>query len=208
MLAVREAAVASPGNRHETITLQTETTTPRARSLSASFVRERTPPGELPLARRQRMKNEGKARARALVRLDPVGHERYLVAERARKRDAALRAACGEHVVRRARKFSVALEACDVDCWANAGPPSPPWKQQARERVTAELQALEQRRDERVARGQRSRERRAAFHSSARCGLCASCCVLIRFGGSLKVGRGLCEKALLEFPEVTNGVVS
>ena len=31
------------------------------------------------------MKNEGKARARALGRLDPVKHEQYLKAERARK---------------------------------------------------------------------------------------------------------------------------
>ena len=62
----------SPGGRHETVTLQAETRTPRARTLSASFVRERTPPGELPPAQRQRKKNEGKARARASLRLDPV----------------------------------------------------------------------------------------------------------------------------------------
>ena len=54
MEAVREAAVGSPGGRHETITLQAETRTPRGRTLSASFVRERTPLGELPPARRQR----------------------------------------------------------------------------------------------------------------------------------------------------------
>ena len=201
MLAAREAAVASPGGRHETITLQTETTTPRARTLSASFVRERTPPGELPPARRQRMKNEGKARARAVVRLDPVGHERYLEAERTRKKAAALRAARGAQQPYVQQQPQQPYAQQPQQPYAHAGPPSPPWKQQARERVTAELQALEQRRDERVARGQRSRERRAAFHSSARCGLCASCCVLIRFGGSLKKGRGLCEKALLEFPE-------
>ena len=72
----------SPGGRHETVTLQAETTTPRARSLSASFVRERTPSGELPPARRQRMKNEDKARARALVRLSPIKHEQYLEKEK------------------------------------------------------------------------------------------------------------------------------
>ena len=75
---MRETAVGSPGGRHETITLQAETRTPRARTLSTSFVRERTPQGELPPARRQRKKNEGKGRARALGRLDPLKHEQYL----------------------------------------------------------------------------------------------------------------------------------
>ena len=183
MLAAREAAVASPGGRHETITLQTETTTPRARTLSASFVRERTPSGELPPARRQRMKNEGKARARALVRLDPVGHERYLAAERARK---ALRAARGEHVVRRARKF-----------WANAGPPSPPWKQQARERVAAEAAEAQERRDARATRAHEARIQRAAMTGSHRCGSCATCAELEMFGGTLWVKHGKpCETVL------------
>ena len=186
MLAAREAAAVSPGGRHETITLQTETTTPRARPLSASFVRERTPPGELPPARRQRMKNEGKARARALVRLDPVGHERYLVAERARKADAALRAERGEHVVRRARKF-----------WANAGPPSPPWKQQARGRVAAEAAEAQERRDARATRAQEARIQRAAMTGSHRCGSCATCAELEMFGGTLWVKHGKpCETVL------------
>ena len=52
----------------------------------------------------------------------------------------------------------------------DAGTPSPPWKQQARERVLAELQALGQREEERVARGQLARERRAARAlASTRC---------------------------------------
>ena len=112
------------------------------------------------------MKNEGKARVRALLRLNPVEHERYLKAERARKKDAALRAARGEHVLRRACKFS---SYGDVDCFPSAaGPASPPWKQQARQRVAADLQALERREAERAARGQLSRERLAALAPSAR----------------------------------------
>ena len=103
---MRETAVGSRGGKHETITLQAETRTPRARTLSASFVRERTPQGELPPAQRQRKKNEGKARARALDRLDPVKHEMYLESERVRKRDAALRAARGELVLRGSQKRS------------------------------------------------------------------------------------------------------
>ena len=42
------------------------------------------------LARRQRKKNEGKARARAVCRLNPIDHEKYKEAERARKRAAVL----------------------------------------------------------------------------------------------------------------------
>ena len=131
-MEVREAAVASPGGRHETVTLQAETRTPRARTLSASFVRERTPMGELPPARRQRMKNQGNNRARALVRLDPLEHERYLEAERTRKKHAALRVARGEQVVRRAERKSsaMALQAARGDgngSLTTAGlPPSPP----------------------------------------------------------------------------------
>ena len=96
----------SPGGRHDTVTLQAETTTPRARTLSASFVRECTPLGELPPAQRQRKKNEGKARARASLRLDPVKHGQYLEAERARKRDAALRAERDEIVRRPGKRCS------------------------------------------------------------------------------------------------------
>ena len=50
------------------------------------------------------MKNEGKARARTLDRLDPVKHEQYLASERARKQDAALRLARGEKVVQRSKR--------------------------------------------------------------------------------------------------------
>ena len=98
-MEVRETAVGSPGGQHETITLHSETATPRRRMLSASFVRVRTPIGELPPARRQRMKNEGQARGRALGRLDPLKHEQYKEAERTRKRDAPR---CGLRVVSRA----------------------------------------------------------------------------------------------------------
>ena len=132
-------AVASPGGRHEVITLQSETTTPRRRTLSASFVRERTPSGELPAARRQRMKNTGKAQARALIRLDPAKHDGYLAAERARKRDSALRAERDE-IVRRPGKRSAAAWCSGVVGSPATDAPSPPWKQQARERVAAELQ--------------------------------------------------------------------
>ena len=62
-------------------------------------MRERTPLDELPPARRQRKKNEGKGRARALGRLDPLKHEQYREAKRTRKKEAALRAARGEQVV-------------------------------------------------------------------------------------------------------------
>ena len=59
--------------------------TPRARSLTATFKRVATPPGESQSARRQRKKNEGKARGRAIVRLDADAHARYKQAERVRK---------------------------------------------------------------------------------------------------------------------------
>ena len=188
----------SPGGQHETITLHSETATPRRRTLSASFVRERTPLGELPPARWQRKKNEGKARARALGRLDPLKHEQYLEAERTRKKDAALRAARGEQVVRRTGKRSaMALQAAWGDVKTTAGLSStPPWKQQARERVAAELQAAHQRNDERAAAGQKLREWRAALAPSARCGSCATCTQLIRFGGSKVRNAGLCEAVL------------
>ena len=78
--------MASPrGGGHETVTLQAVTETPRRRTLVASFVRERTPPGELPLGRRKRLKAESSARSRARCRLDPEKQYQYLVTERARK---------------------------------------------------------------------------------------------------------------------------
>ena len=190
MEAVREAAVGSPGGRHETVTLQAETTTPRARTLSASFVRECTPLGELPPAQRQRKKNEGKARARASLRLDPVKHGQYLEAERERKSGAAQRAAHGELKARGSKKRLCGESAVHV------GMPSPPWKQQARERVAAKLQASEQWKEERAARGQLLRERRAALAPGARCGSCATCVVLIRFGGTRIQNSGKCLLAL------------
>ena len=149
MLAVSEWTVDSPGCRHATVTLQAETRTPRRRTLSASFVRDRTPIGELPLARRQRLKNDGKARARALRRLDPVKHEEYLEAERVRKKAAAARKARGEPVLQRSQKRSC------TEAVVHAELPSPAWKQQARERVAAELQ----RRDACEARVREARER-------------------------------------------------
>ena len=188
---MREAAAGSPPRRHETITLQAVTRTPRARTLSASFVRECTPLGELPPARRQRKKNEGKARARALCRLDPFKHEQYLEAERTRKKEAALRAARGELVVQRTGKRSgMALHAASS---AAGLPSSPPWKQQARERVAAELQAAQRRNDERAAAGRKLREWRDALAPSSRCGSCATCTQLIRFGGLKIRNAGVCE---------------
>ena len=208
MEGVRETAVGSPGGQHETITLQAETRTPRARTLSASFVRERTPLGELPPALRQRKKNEGKRRARALGRLDPLKHEQYLEAERARKRDAALRAERDE-IVRRPGKRSAAwcsdvVGSLAANASSIAEVPSPPWKQQARERVAAELQALEQRKEERAARGQLCRERLAALAPSARCGSCATCALLIRFGGARTQHTGKCMVALSRLGELEN----
>jgi hypothetical protein len=64
-------------------------TTPRKRDLSASFVRICTPPGELPPHRRKRLKAESSARSRALCRLQPKKHTKYLEAERERKRNSA-----------------------------------------------------------------------------------------------------------------------
>ena len=89
-MIIREEAEASEDGRHEMVTLAKETSTPRARSLTATFKRERTPPGESQPARRQRNKNEGKARARALCRLDADDHARYKEAERKRKRPRAV----------------------------------------------------------------------------------------------------------------------
>ena len=200
MEAVRETAVGSPGGRHETVTLQAETRTPRARTLSASFVRECTPLGELPPARRQRKKNEGKARARALLRLDPVKHGQYREAERARKSGAAQRAACGELTARGSRKRSCDEGAVPVD----AGMPSPPWKQQARQRVMADLQASEQWKQERAVRGQLYRERLAILAPSARCGSCATCELLIRFGGARTQHTGKCLVALSRLRDFDN----
>ena len=80
----------SDGKTHDIVTLHTRTTTPRARSLTTTFKRVRTPPGESQLAMRQRKNNEGKARARNVCRLNPIDHEKYKEAERARKRAAVL----------------------------------------------------------------------------------------------------------------------
>ena len=83
--ALVETRKAKPGGRYEDVTLTKETSTPRARSLTATFKRVVTPPGESQSARRQRKKNEGKARGRAIVRLDADAHARYKQAERLRK---------------------------------------------------------------------------------------------------------------------------
>ena len=88
-MIIREEAVASEDGRHEMVTLTKVTSTPRARSLTATFKRELTPPGESQPARRQRKKNEGKARVRAVCRLDDDEHSRYKAAERERKRSRA-----------------------------------------------------------------------------------------------------------------------
>ena len=86
---IHEATNASPSGQHETVTLHMETATPRKRALVSTYQRVRTPPGESRPARRQRKKNEGKARARAACRLNAADHERYKEAERVRKRSAA-----------------------------------------------------------------------------------------------------------------------
>ena len=66
-----------------------------------------------------------------------------------------MRAARGELVARGTRKRDRG------GCFAAPDElPSPPWKQSARERVLAEQQAVQQRKDERVARGQKAREER------------------------------------------------
>ena len=186
----------SPGGRHETITLQAETRTPRGRTLFASFVRDRTPPSELPPAQRQRKKNEGKGRARAMLRLDSVKHDQYLEAERTRKRVAAQRAAGGEMVDVRAQETPRHAVG-----GAHAELPSPAWKQQARERVAAELQAGQQRKDQRAARTREARVRLDAVTGSRRCGSCATCAELTMFGGTLEVkSGGPCETVLQRGP--------
>ena len=65
---VSESAEATKDGRHEIVTLRTVTSTPRARAVSATYKRECTPLGESQPAKRQRQKNEGKARARAVCR--------------------------------------------------------------------------------------------------------------------------------------------
>ena len=76
--------------------------------------------------------------------------------------------------------------------------PSPPWKQQARERVAAEAAEAQKRRDERATRGQEARIQRSAMIGSRRCGSCATCAELGMFGGGtlyLKDGKP-CETVL------------
>ena len=109
----RGEAAASSGGRHEKITLTTVTTTPRARSLSASYLRERTPLGELPPARRKRLKAESSSRSRAMCRLYPEKHTEHKAADCERKRLASGEAAL---------QFG-------------------PWQQKARDRIKAERSA-------------------------------------------------------------------
>ena len=132
------------------------------------------------------------ARARAMDRLDPVKHDQNLEAERARTHNAALRSARGELFPRSSQKRSRrdGASAAPVEL------PSPAWKRQARERVSAEQQAAQQRKDERAARGKQARERRTILSSGARCGSCATCALLIRFGGTRLKPNGPCHTAL------------
>jgi len=51
---IAEVAEPTADGRHEIVTLRTETSTPRARSLTTTFKRDRTPLGESQPARRQR----------------------------------------------------------------------------------------------------------------------------------------------------------
>ena len=141
----RGEAAASSGVRHEKITLMTVTTTPRARSLSASYLRERTPVGELPPARRKRLKAESSSRSRAMCRLYPERHAQHKAAECARKRLAS-----GEAALQYG-----------------------PWQQKARDRIKAErsawCEAQRQREgDERIAL--RNAEREAQGWKSVRRG--------------------------------------
>ena len=108
-----EMGLSAEEKRHEKITLTTVTTTPRARSLSASYLRERTPVGELPPARRKRLKAESSARSRAMCRLYPERHAQHKAAECARKRLAS-----GEAALQYG-----------------------PWQQKARDRIKAERSA-------------------------------------------------------------------
>ena len=55
-LSVETSREAWSGGRHETVTLTKETSTPRARSLTATFKRVITPEGESQPAKRQRKK--------------------------------------------------------------------------------------------------------------------------------------------------------
>lgn len=83
--APRELRSPTQRGKFQRVTLEAETSTPRARTMTATFLREATPADESRSSRRQRMKNIGKARARAIIRLDPVKHEAYREAEAARK---------------------------------------------------------------------------------------------------------------------------
>ena len=138
MVAGEEATF--PLARQETITLRAETTTPRRRTLLATYVRQRTPPVELPPARRKRLKAESSARSRALCRLNPEKHTQYLLAERKRKQDAAPTLASA--ATRPQQRRCVTSLAMHVD------PPSPEWKQKARERVNKVLAPWHQRQAE------------------------------------------------------------
>ena len=72
----------------EVVTLLVETSTPRRRTLSESYEHACTPFGELPLARRARLKKSSGARSRAMLRLQPARHAQHL-GERKQKRKTA-----------------------------------------------------------------------------------------------------------------------
>jgi hypothetical protein len=147
VVLVSESEVESHDGRHATVTLHAETTTPRRHTLLATFLRDRTPIADSRLARRQRRKNYGKARARALDRLDSVKNTENLEAERARRRAAPAHARAYPVSRNHARTEGAVVVRADL--------PSPAWKQNARERVAAELQ----RRDACEARSNEAKER-------------------------------------------------
>ena len=72
----------------EVVTLLVETSTPRRRTLSESYMHVRTPLGELPLARRARLNKSSSARSRAMLRLQP-GRQAQHLRERKQKRKTA-----------------------------------------------------------------------------------------------------------------------
>ena len=81
----------SDGKTHDIVTLHTRTTTNAARALAHHHLQASAHAAwRIAAGQAATEKNEGKARARAVCRLNPIDHEKYKEAERARKRAAVL----------------------------------------------------------------------------------------------------------------------
>ena len=73
----------------QVVTLILETDTPRRRTLTETYNHIFTPMGELPPARRKRLRAEANALSRAMCRLQPDKHAAHKEKDRGRKRTAA-----------------------------------------------------------------------------------------------------------------------